>query len=357
MQAPAGSTQPGAPVFLICSERSGSNLIGAMLGAHPGVHAHPPCHIGRDLLLNLHALADAGPAAAAWPVLVERIEAKIAEFRGKPEAGRAAAWLRGRERIEPCEIARFLWLELPPEAAGRRVFVKENGIHRLMFFLLHCFPDAQFVFQVRDPRDVMVSAMALRPGWLGNKFGSLRNAMAVWREDQLGGLAALGLLGPGRVHLQRYEDLVEDSAQALTRLCAFLGLPFDPAMLEFHRSEGAQQLARTAGAARANLGRSVMSGNFRKYRGHLSPGRIRAIEAHLGPLMQRFGYPLEYPCRARPRRWNVLAPQLSELVERWRNGEMRPWYTEGSRRMAGRLEATAEPLLAPLWDSRPTGRP
>jgi hypothetical protein len=43
---------------------------------------------------------------------------------------------------------------------------------------------------------------------MGNKFGSVRNALNVWRDDQAGGLAAYGLLGTQRVFLQRYEDLV-----------------------------------------------------------------------------------------------------------------------------------------------------
>ena len=41
-------------VFLICSERCGSNLISTMMGAHSKVMSPPPYHFARDVILNLH---------------------------------------------------------------------------------------------------------------------------------------------------------------------------------------------------------------------------------------------------------------------------------------------------------------
>ncbi|MDH3611939.1 MAG: hypothetical protein OEU90_00745 [Gammaproteobacteria bacterium] len=46
---PANDVKPPAPIFLICSERSGSNLISSIVGEHPEDYAHPPYHLGGDL--------------------------------------------------------------------------------------------------------------------------------------------------------------------------------------------------------------------------------------------------------------------------------------------------------------------
>ena len=43
-------------------------------------------------------------------------------------------------------------------------------------------------------------------------------------------------LRPDQYHEVRYEDLVSDPAAELTALCAFLGEPFDDAMLQHHRA-------------------------------------------------------------------------------------------------------------------------
>jgi hypothetical protein len=333
----------GAPIFLICSERSGSNLISVIMGAHPDVYAHPPYHLGRDLILNLHTAL--GHGTAAWQFLVDHAAAKVASYRSDEEAARLRDRLAGQVPPDPRALARFIWQQMPAEAAGKRVFIKENNIHKMLFFLLDCFPDARFVFQVRDPRDFLASAKARRKGWLGTKFGSMRNALAVWRDDQLGGLAALALLGPGRVHLMRYEDLVARSEPTLRKLCGFLGLTFDPAMMNYHNSEQSVKLAATT-SARANVGQPLMTRNFAKYRAGLTRGQICAVEAHLGELMDLFGYPRDYP--EGTGFFSRFGPQLTEPLERLVNREFGPWYKSGQKRLARNLAASAAPLLPPL---------
>ena len=338
-----------APFFLICSERSGSNLISSIVGEHPQVYAHPPYHLGRDFLMRLHDISAGGVQSEALQVLKRSAMNRISKYRGDDEAERFAAWIDARDEIVPRELARFVFQEMPPEAEGRHAFVKENNLHQMLFFLLDCFPDAKFVFQVRDPRDFLLSCMARRKRWLGNKFGSVRNALHVWREDQLGGLAAYGLLGSGRVHLQRYEDLVADFEATVSTLCTFLGLDFDERMRRFHEADHAQKLA-VKGGPRENLARPLMTENFRKYREGLSRGKVRIVEAYVGDLMDRFGYPREYTGIAKPGLVSTLRPQLTELLERFVNGDMRPQYSLGNSRLKKQLDANVSPLCPPLWD-------
>lgn len=338
-----------APIFLICSERSGSNLVSSIVGEHPSVYAHPPYHLGRDLILRLHEVASGGVESEALQVLKRNAVARIGKYRGEEEADRFATWLDCRDEIVPRDVARFVFQEMPLAAHGKHAFVKENNLHQMLFFLVDCFPDAKFVFQVRDPRDFLLSCVVRRKRWLGNKFGSIRNAMNVWREDQLGGLTAYGLLGPDRVHLQRYEDLVANFENTVTRLCAFLEIDFDERMHRFHEADHAQQLA-VKGGPRENLSRPIMTQNFRKYRKGLSRGQVRIVEAYVGDLMDRFGYPREYTGIAKPGFFSTLRPQLTELLERFVNGDMRPQYNFGNSRLKKQLDANVAPLCPPLWD-------
>jgi Sulfotransferase family len=345
---------PSSPIFLICSERSGSNLVSSMMGEHPEVYAHPPYHLGRDLILRLHEAAAGGIRSRAMRALVRNAANKVTRFRGDEEAARLTQWFAEQADVSPQAIARFVWQQMPLEAHGKRVLVKENNLHQLMFFLVDCFPDAKFVFQVRDPRDYLLSCKLRKKRWLGNKFGSVRNALSVWREDQLGGLTAYGLLGPERVLLQRYEDLVGRSEETLARLCRFLGLEFDPRMLEFHAGTNAQNLA-VKGGPRENLAKPVMTGNFRKYRKGLSRGQIRVVEAHVGDLMDRFGYPREFTGLARPTLFSVMKPQFTELFERLVNSEFRPQYKSGNSRLVKELDRNVDPLCEPLWQEDEAG--
>lgn len=92
--------------------------------------------------------------------------------------------------------------------------------------------------------------------------------------------------------LHRYEDLLTDPEALLQRLCSFLDVAFEPAMLEFHQTDQATALAGT-NKQRANVSKPLMSSNFAKYRTALTRKEIRQVEKRLGDLMQLFGYPLE----------------------------------------------------------------
>ena len=313
------------------------------------MYTHPPYHLGRDLLMRLHEVGNERMPAASWQILKDSAAARIAKYRGDAEAQRFLDWAAAQEKLVPQNLARFVYQELAPEARGKRVFIKENNIHQMLFFLVDCFPEARFIFQVRDPRDYLLSCIARRKRWLGNKFGSVRNAMNVWREDQLGGLAAYGLLGPERVHLQRYEDLVADFDGTVSRLCDFLGLDFDARMHKFHEAEHAQNLA-VKGGPRENLAQPLMTENFRKYRKALSRGKIKIVEAYNGDLMDRFGYPREYKGMLKPGRFTALRPQLTEPLERFINGDLRPQYKTGNSRLKKQLDANPTQLCPPLWE-------
>lgn len=312
------------------------------------VYAHPPYHMGRDLIFRLPEVGGSAVAPDALDVLLKHAAQRISRYRGDEEAQRLIDWVHGQPEIDAYSLARYVFQEMPPEARGKHALVKENNIHQLLFFLVDCFPESRFIFQVRDPRDFLLSAKLRKKRWLGNKFGSLRNALAVWRDDQVGGLNALSLLGPGRVHLQRYEDLVSDAETTLTRLCAFLGLEFDERMHDFHSAEDAQRLA-VRGGPRENVARPMMTTNFRKYRKGLSRREIRIVEAYVGDLMDRFGYPREYAPVFGHSWYTIMRPQFTEPFERLVNSELRAHYKAGNRRLNAELAGKAVPLCPPLW--------
>jgi hypothetical protein len=314
-------------VFLICSERSGANLISQLLGCHSGVTTPPPYHLCRDIGANLHTMLGLDTSARVWQQMKERLLARVQQLKSKTAAEQLALHLGSTKSIAFGELARFVFCELEDVAAGATVFVKENELHRMLFFILQYFPQARFVFQVRDPRDYLLSADARRTSWMGNKFGSDRHALEVWRADQIGGLSALAHLGPGRVFLQRYEDLISHPQVVLSSLCAFLGLDFEPGMLDFYKTEAATRLAQP-GNPRENLNKPLMANNSGEYRNGLSKRQIRMVETCVGDLMQRFGYQRDFPQTREPSLFQVFMPQISEPLERFMNGEIQPFYTQ-----------------------------
>ncbi len=91
------------------------------------------------------------------------------------------------------------------------------------------FDTVQALHIVRDVRDVMVSMYRL--GWIPRlKYGYPR----FWSADNVFAANRLSVV-PHNYHRLRYEDLVADPATVLADACAFLGVEFEPTMLDDQR--------------------------------------------------------------------------------------------------------------------------
>jgi hypothetical protein len=117
-------------------------------------------------------------------------------------------YIRSFERLLLERTGRARWVEKTPTnvfCAGR---------------MLEAFPEARFVYLVRDGRDSLVSQ--LRRG------RSLYHAAWIWLCAAASGVA---LRSHPRVHALRYEDLTADPEASLRALCAWLGESFDEGMV------------------------------------------------------------------------------------------------------------------------------
>lgn len=341
-----------AVIFLICSERSGSNLIRAMLDAHPEVSAPQPLHLIRDVIARADALPYGDRQAPAAQTMLALVRESLNKQFPQDVAETIAQRIEQLDPFVPREILRTLYHAIAEQTGTRMVLVKENEFHDAAAQIIDAFPQARFVFQTRDPRDYLASAVALKTGVFGNKFGSFRNAMQIWQNDQMFGLRMLGHFGPERVFFQRYEDLVSDPEGVLRSLCSFAGLPFSAEMLEFHQSEGVKAFSERKDAWK-NLSRPVMSDNFNKYRKSLSKRQIRAVEAMLGPVMDRLGYRRDFATapkagsKGAPARWPLIWTSLVEPLERRANAAWSPFYTVANTKHHNRIDKQAAPVLLP----------
>ncbi|MDJ0821578.1 MAG: amino acid adenylation domain-containing protein [Paracoccaceae bacterium] len=332
--------------FLICSERSGSNLIRVMMDAHPAIAAPHPIHFLRDVVARADAMRPGDSEGTARGLLLQSLEVALNKRFAPEDAQQVMQAARAVTPFALQPLTRAVYDAIRDLSGKTHLFIKENNLFNVAPQVIDSFPDCKFVFQVRDPRDYLASAQNLKPGRLGNKFGSIRNALRIWADDQTFGLRMLGYFGPERVFLQRYEDLIARPEAVLRALCAFLDEPFEDAMLSFHARDNVQDFS-TRKAAWENLSRPVMAGNARKYRQTLSRGQIRAVEATLGDLMNRFGYARDLPAKDAEKRWNVVWPSLLEPFERRANKQWSPLFRIANKRHHAALDTLGQALDLP----------
>jgi len=143
--------------------------------------------------------------------------------------------------------------------------------------LQELFPGARFVHIIRDVRDYCLS---LKNAW--NK--SMLRATQRWVDDVTKARAD-GRSRDSYLELT-YEDLLDDPAGELERICEFLGLDFEPGMDVLKRG-----VERKGDAKDKDY---ILRGNQKKYLTRMNPRTRMSIEKIAGELLSELGYEVEY---------------------------------------------------------------
>jgi tetratricopeptide (TPR) repeat protein len=222
------------PVFIVGMPRSGTSLVEQIASSHPDV-------FGAGELMDV---------------------------------GNIAAWL-SLTQCRPSQVkdAACKQLDRLRELGGSalRVIDKMPANVEHVGLIATLFPFARVILCRRDARDTCLSCFFQR-FTTGNLF-SFDLAECGRHHVQTDRLIVhwLSVL-PSRMLQVQYEDLVADLEGQSRRIVDFLGLPWNPACLDFHRKERTVQTPSTWQVRQPIYTRSV--------------GRWRNYERHLGPLLE-----------------------------------------------------------------------
>ncbi|MGV9275022.1 sulfotransferase family protein [Streptomyces griseosporeus] len=234
------------PVFIISSVRSGSTLLRMMLGAHSRLHAPHELHL-RQLQVAF---------GSAFP---QRAMAGLELERGDLEH---LLW----DRVLHRELLR----------SGKDFIVEKTPGNAFAFRRIRdCWPDARFVFLLRHPESVARS-------W--HESDPVKRPYDTAVADVLRYLEAVEEARSATPDgcTVRYEDITADPEREMRRLCAYLGVGYEPGMLTYGAKDD-RDLVRGLGDWRANI-----------RTGTVQPGRALPgddeIPAPLRPVCTAWGY-------------------------------------------------------------------
>lgn len=270
------------PIFIGGCQRSGTTLLGALLGgaaetvtvpeapfklgalqrgARPGARlADVVTYIGAQ---DRYQIWGAAPTAD----LLARIPSENGSEAPAHTLGRTALDLviRAYAEEQGAGDAQW-WVDHTPE-----------NLHQAMR-LRAAYPEARFVHVVRDGRAATASVLKLDWG-----PHDVLAASRWWVEAVAHGLAAEAALGAVRV---RYEDLVRDPDHTLQTLCAQIGVLFSAGMTE---GQGFEVPTYTQGQHRLVGGRPDPS-RIDAWRSALTEREIALFERKAGGLLALLGY-------------------------------------------------------------------
>ena len=237
------------PVFLVGSERSGTTMLRLMLDGHPSMS------FGEEFEFAVEHLTETGVRPDLDWYHRELADNRIfgtSGFEVDPAIDDYDTLVRG-----------FL-----ASRVGDATVVGAT-VHFAFDRILHIWPDARFIHIVRDPRDVGPSCIQM--GWAGNAWFGLDK----WIESEQDWENFTPMVSPERVCEVRFEQLVTDHEGELGRLCEFVGLEFDPAMMDY------------VGFTDYSMPSAQAASRWRRGQ---SADDIRLMEARLGDWLDRRGY-------------------------------------------------------------------
>jgi hypothetical protein len=259
-------TTPPAPrltVYIGGAGRSGSTLLDLLLGAHPAVQSLGEVHRLNSYARDEHDPCTCGLRVLECPFWLD-VERHLIEEVGPPPPG--TTWLETREiMLQPGNLSRpvnalqkglllvagerayhavmprlapgqyramqhtLQWYEAIRKATGCPVLVDSTKDARRLKMLYLADPEPyRLVYMVRDGRAVAASKI--------RRTGVPMTAAAhEWVSLQRKAQWAQRTIPSDKVARLRYEDLCRDPGAEIQRLCAFLGLSFDPGMLRLDK--------------------------------------------------------------------------------------------------------------------------
>lgn len=273
------------PIFMIGTQRSGSNLLRLMLNQLPGIAAPHPPHILQRLMPLMPSYPDL-KQDKNFAALVEDV-CRLVELNPVPWEGvrldRADIAKRCRNRSLVAVFGAAY--EALADARGAKTWLCKSLQNVLYLPEIEAyFPDALYIYLYRDGRDVAVS---FRKAVVGEKH--FYHIAKEWAAAQWLALKHRSLVPPQRFIGISYEALTAQPEDIIKRLCAFLGTTYHESMLDFYKSEEARRTAESS-ALWSNVVRPIMTDNSRKFLREASEADIRIFESVAGDVLDALGY-------------------------------------------------------------------
>jgi tetratricopeptide (TPR) repeat protein len=244
-----GGSEARDPIFIVGMPRAGSTLVEQILASHSLVE-------GTSELPDLPLLASRpGP----YP-------------RGILDASAAERRALGEDYLKRTAVQR---------RSGRPFFIDKLPNNWLYVPLIQLIlPNAKIIDARRHPLGCCLSNFRQHFA-RGQAFTYDLDHVGRYYADYVRLMAHVDAALPGRVHRVIYERMVEDTEAEVRALLAYCGLEFEPACLEFHKTERAVRTASSEQVRRPIYRDGTEE--WRAYGPHLD-----ALKQALGPIVDTY---------------------------------------------------------------------
>lgn len=289
-------------IFIGGCQRSGTTMLGAMLGQHSRCISIPESQFKFDLLSTVISSAEKHNGLALlkairvnWRFLVWDLG-----LSSQTENEIDTNW-------DIARILDYLALQYAEKIEKTNIdILVDHTPNNLRFAAtLHLwFPEAKFIHLVRDGRAVAASVIPL--DWGPN---TVIRAASWWAERVAHGLAAESFFGPEKILRIHYEELVTYPRKTMEKVSDFLGIEFQEQMLQPHGFK----VPVYSRSQHALVGSKLDSSRVSSWLSQLSRREIELFERWSFDLLALLGYEQFFGVEARkPNRLERLKLEFDE---------------------------------------------
>jgi hypothetical protein len=233
--------------------RSGTTLLRLMLDQN----SHLSCPTETDFLFDYGNLnVNAMPIQDAEALSRDRIYRYYCDSVGIDPA-------------QPRSTAELVRTMVRPQDDASQIVVLK--LHRNLARMRAQMPNLKILHLIRDPRDVARSSIGM--GWAGSTYYGVRH----WINTEQEWAAMVPYMAPEQVLEVKYETLIEEPEETLTKICLFFGVQFQPSMLEYDQNSTYSKPD------------AAMTYQWRRKQ---TLREVGLVEAQAEPLMHALGYKL-----------------------------------------------------------------
>jgi hypothetical protein len=166
-------------------------------------------------------------------------------------------------------------------------------------YLLALWPNSKYIYLERDPRDVSLSIV--KQGWIAHPYLAAQK----WKQAHSEWNLFKSKIDPSRYIEIKYENLVSEPQIEVSKICSFMGLRYEPDMLNYWK----------------NTTYSKVDPNQKFiWKNHSKKRDIQYIESYLWDILQHGEYSLSGFSQIKVTRFKK---KFIKISERWRRAATR----------------------------------
>lgn len=267
------------PIFILASERSGTNLLRTLIGQHKDICAPVAPHFFDTYYKHLRFYGNLGDSKVTKELLRDALDLANHPFNAWDIRLDIDEILSKNKPSNLVEIIDILYREKSKQEGKNHYCSK--GIHNFHYvgLIRSYLPNAKFIYLSRDVRDHTVS-------WLKTPLfmHTVHQIAMKWNTEQTECLNVLN--NYHGVHFLRYEDLISNSEKEMASLLQFLEVEIDENCFQTNQENKESKRNEFW----KNLSKPIIADNKRKYKSKLSNKELNIIETICGENMDFLGY-------------------------------------------------------------------